>query len=134
MRYAFANIKRSADKRHIPFDLSFDDFKIFCEKTGYLESKGKESESLTIDRIDSNIGYQLDNIRAITWEQNCSKKLEGMTDPCEPIAKALALMKGQKNWYAFKKLAVEILNQVEILQAQNEGGFQAEIENENCPF
>jgi hypothetical protein len=134
MRYAFAMVRKSAEKRHIPFELSFDDFKKFCELTGYMESKGKNAESMTIDRIDPSLGYILDNIRVMTWADNCKKQLNGLTDPCEPIAQALALMKGETNWYKFKKIAVDVLHKVEILQAQNEGGFQAHIENERCPF
>lgn len=134
MRYAFVMVRASARKRHIPFELSFDDFKRFCDQTGYIESKGKEAESLTIDRIDSSRGYALDNIRAMTWADNCKKHLNGLTDPCEPIAQALAMMKGESNWHKFKKIAVEVLHKVEIIQAQNEGGFQAHLEEDICPF
>lgn len=132
-RYAFQQVKRSADMRSIPFNLTFDQFLEFDRQTSYVASKGRESESITIDRIDSSRGYEMDNIRALTWSQNCAKKVEGMTDPVDPIAKALCLAAGGDNWHKFKKQAVDVLCQVEILQAQEEGGFDPPPE-ENCPF
>lgn len=131
LRYAFSQVRESARKRSIPFDLSFEEFTEFDRQTGYLKSKGREKESLTIDRIESDKGYSKGNIRALTWSDNCAKRVEGMTDPIEPIARAMALH-GGKSWHAYKRQAVEILYQVEILQAQQEGGF--EIPEENCPF
>lgn len=132
-RYAFQQVKRSADLRSIPFNLTFDEFLEFDRQTSYVASKGRESESLTIDRIDSSRGYEIGNIRALTWSQNCTKKVEGMTDPIDPIAKALCLVAKGTNWHKYKKQAVEILYQVEILQAQQEGGFEPP-EDDNCPF
>lgn len=134
-RYAFQQVKRSADMRSIPFNLTFDQFLEFDRQTSYVASKGRETESLTIDRIDSSRGYEIGNIRALTWSENCAKKVEGMTDPVDPIAKALCLAAGGDNWHKFKKHAVDVLQQVEILQAQEEGGFDAPEEtDENCPF
>ena len=135
-RYAYQQVKRSADLRDIPFLLSYEEFQQFDEQTGYTKSKGRENDSMTIDRIDSSKGYQLDNIRAITWADNCAKKLEGMTDPIDPIAKALGCVAKQKNWYKFRRQAVEILHQVEILQAQQDGGFEPPPEEtaDDCPF
>ena len=126
-------VKRSADKRHIPFNLSFPDFQEFDRQTGYTESKGRDNESLTIDRIESSKGYQKDNIRAITWMDNCKRIIEGMTDPIEPIAKAIALASGDSNWHRFKKISVEVLYKVELLQAQQENGFNPPQEEKN-PF
>lgn len=133
-RYAFQQVKRSADMRNIPFELTFEQFLEFDRQTGYVVSKGRESESLTIDRIDASKGYTIDNIRALTWSENCAKKVNGMTDPLDPIAKALCLAAGGDNWHKFKKQALEVLCQVEILQAQQEGGFEPPEEEESCPF
>lgn len=134
-RYAFQQVKRSADMRSIPFNLTFEEFLEFDRQTGYVASKGHKRESLTIDRIDSSRGYEVGNIRALTWDENCTKRVEGMTDPIDPIAKALCLAAGSDNWHKFRKQAVDVLHQVEILQAQEEGGFEPpeEIED-NCPF
>ena len=132
VRYAFQQVKRSADMRGIPFNLTFEEFQEFDKQTGYVNSKGTGTESLTIDRIDPSKGYEVGNIRALNFADNCSRKLEGMTMPHEPIAKAMALVAKETNWHKFKKLAAETLYQVEILQAQEEGGFQTP--EENCPF
>lgn len=131
-RYAFNQVKRSADMRDIPFTLTFDQFLEFDRQTSYVANKGHGTESLTIDRIDSSKGYQFDNIRALTMSENCAKRVEGMTDPVEPIAKALCLVSGGDNWHKFKKQAAVVLLQVEILQAQEKDGF--EVPEENCPF
>ena len=99
-----------------------------------MESKGRESESLTVDRIKSEEGYHINNIRALTWSDNCSKAINGMTDPCEPIARAMALVAKETNWHKFKKIAVDVLHKVELIQAENEGGFQRILEDETNPF
>jgi hypothetical protein len=123
VHYAFIQVKASARKRDIPFELTLDEFKEFDLQTNYVKSKGRESESLTIDRIDPSIGYVLSNLRALTWAENCARMVDGMVDPIDPIAKALASVAGDDNWYKFKKMSVRVLQQVEILQAQEEGGF-----------
>ena len=131
-RYAFQQVKRSADMREIPFKLTFEEFLEFDRQTGYVASKGTGAESLTIDRKDDSKGYEKGNIRALTWDANCAKRVKGMTDPIEPIAKAFALVEGENNWHKFKRMAAAVLVQVEILQAQEEGGFK--VPEENCPF
>jgi hypothetical protein len=60
----------NAKRRGKEFTLTFDEFKEFCMKTGYDEKKGKSSDSLSIDRIESSNGYSKDNIRAITLSDN----------------------------------------------------------------
>lgn len=125
-KYAFNQVKRSADMRNIPFKLTFEQFLEFDRQTDYVKSKGCEKESLTIDRKDDSKGYEVGNIRALNWADNCSKKIKGMTDPIDPIAKAMCLAAGADNWHKFKKQAVDVLYQVELLQAQQEGGFEPE--------
>ena len=133
-RYAFGELRKSANKRKIPFELTFEQFLEFDKQTGYVANKGNEHDALSVDRIDSSKGYSIDNIRALTWLDNVSQKLEKMTDPIEPIAQALCLNAGGDNWHAFKKQAGEVLFYVEILQEQIESGFVAEKENDGCPF
>lgn len=123
-QYAFQQVRESARKRNIPFNLTFAQFKEFDRQTGYVEAKGKSSESLTIDRINSDKGYEFGNIRALTWLENCSKKVEGMTDPAEPIARALCEAAGGDVWQRFSPQACSVLVLVECLQAQLEGGFE----------
>ena len=133
--YAFKNVRDSANKRNIPFNLTFEQFKEFDRQTGYVDSCGKQSEDLTIDRIDSSKPYEFGNIRAITWLENCSKKVEGMVDPAEPIARALCEAAGGEIWQRFSPQACGVLVLVECLQVQLEGGFEPPIEDEeDIPF
>lgn len=81
-RYAFHNLKSSARKRGIKFHLTFEDFQEFCALTGYLEQRGKEPTSLTVDRIKSWMPYQVGNIRILTYADNVSHKFEESRDAC----------------------------------------------------
>ena len=71
--YVLNMLRHSARKRNLPFTLTLAEFKEFCAKTGYLERRGNKPDSLTVDRIDNNRGYTLDNIRAITHAENTSQ-------------------------------------------------------------
>lgn len=125
--YVFETVRASARKRGIDFKLTFEEFQEFDRQTGYVASVGRESESLTIDRIDTTKGYQLNNIRALTYKENVSKKLNGLTEPYEPIAKALCMIAGQTNWKKFTTIASDTLELVELLQAQKDGGFDPQL-------
>jgi len=70
IKYAYNNIKNRANQRGRIFDLTINEFKEFCLKTGYISSKGITKDSMTIDRIDPSKGYTKDNIRAITKSEN----------------------------------------------------------------
>jgi len=124
LKYTYSNIKDSARKRKVTFNLTLDEFKAFCDRTGYLTKKGREFEDLTIDRIDSSKPYQADNIRALTWIDNCSQKLENMTNPAEPIARALAKIAKSDNWKAYLTPANITLQQVRALIEQEEKEFE----------
>ena len=132
--YAFNMLKRSADKRLIPFNLTFEQFCEFNNKTGYVEKMGRDSDSLTVDRIDSSKGYEVGNIRALTYLDNVSKKLEGMEQPCDPIAKLIHGYSGsKKNWRAFRPQASEVLDLVERLQKYTPHDPVQE-DDDSCPF
>lgn len=74
--YAYRNLKASAVKRGIGFELTLEEFAEFCEKHGYLEKRGKQPESLTIDRRDTKGPYSKGNIRPMTYHDNVSHKFE----------------------------------------------------------
>ena len=135
-KYAFRQLKISASKRAIPFTLTFEEFEEFDRRTGYVAGKGRDAESLTVDRIDPAKGYSFDNIRAMTHEANSKRLVDGVDDPAEPIAKALALVAGDDNFHKFKKLAAETLYLVELVQMDVEGGCERPEEDnpEYCPF
>lgn len=70
---AYKALRGSANRRKIPFRLSFAQFLVLCEKTGYLLSKGCEADKLHVDRIDHLKGYEDGNIRVITCRENVIK-------------------------------------------------------------
>lgn len=71
-------LKHSAEKRNIDFDLSIIDlynltFPVSCPIFGMqlVFNKGKvQDNSYSIDRIDSNKGYTIDNIIVISQKAN----------------------------------------------------------------
>lgn len=134
-RYVFGEVRNSARKRGIGFLLSFPEFMEFCNRTGYLDRVGKDSDSLTIDRVFSNLPYSATNIRALTWLENCSKLVEGMKDPAEPIARALAkaAKKAPEAFGPFMKDARAILSQVETLQRLEREHAEQEEANAKDP-
>lgn len=75
-RYAYHNLKSSAHKRGIGFELSFEDFMEFCAITGYLEMRGKNPNSLTIDRRFTDQPYRIGNIRILGHYDNSSHQYE----------------------------------------------------------
>jgi hypothetical protein len=85
-RYAFNNLKSSARKRGIPFHLDYETFGEFCAVTGYLEMRGKEPHSFSIDRIRTSEPYQIGNIRILTYADNVSHKYEDAAERCRALA------------------------------------------------
>ena len=62
-----------------------------CAYTGdVLEIRAGFSNTMSVDRIDSSIGYTKDNIRLVTWEVNKAKMDSTMSDfvlLCKKVAK-----------------------------------------------
>lgn len=75
----YTDFKGNAKKRSKHFDITLKQFRLFCEKTGYLITKGKRGFNATIDRIDNSKGYTIDNIQLLTNRQNASK---GTSEDC----------------------------------------------------
>lgn len=119
--------------RGIDFLLTFEEFQEFDRATNYVARMGSGPDNLTIDRIDSRKGYEVGNIRALTYEDNVSKKLERLEFPSDPIAMALWERAGcPKNWRAFRKPAEEIYDLVVRLQKNNQP--EETQQDDNCPF
>lgn len=66
-------IKTSAKRRGIEFGLTLDYLRQFCKENGYIESKGRLRDQMTIDRIDNSRGYLNDNIQVLQKGMNSSK-------------------------------------------------------------
>jgi len=70
---AYLNLKSSAKKRGIYFKLTLEEFLKFAARYDYTNNKGTASQSLTIDRRDPHLGYELSNLRVITNAANIAK-------------------------------------------------------------
>jgi len=69
-------LKSNAKRRGKFFDLTLEQFKTFCIDTGYMAGKGKKATSLSIDRIDVEKGYTIDNLQILTLTANTVKRHE----------------------------------------------------------
>lgn len=78
--YVLNAIRQRAKKRGVSCTITLTEFKTWCEDTGYLEGRGRKADSLTIDRIDPDLGYSLDNIRVLGHREN-SLRQDDPTDP-----------------------------------------------------
>lgn len=72
-RYAYNKLKSNAKRRKKGFTLTFEEFQDFCAETGYLELRGRDADSATIDRIGNDGPYSRDNIQVLTNSENSSK-------------------------------------------------------------
>jgi len=58
----YLNFKHNALRRHKDFSITLDQFRKFCEDTGYIITKGRRGYNCTVDRIDNRFGYHIWNI------------------------------------------------------------------------
>lgn len=72
--YTYNALKSNAKRRGKAFELTKDEFKRWCEATGYLDAKGRKSSSMSIDRIDPDKGYSISNIRMLSYGENSARK------------------------------------------------------------
>lgn len=68
--YVLNAIRQKAKKRRVPFTITLAQFREFCKQSGYLELRGTEPESATIDRINHDEGYHIWNIRVLSHAEN----------------------------------------------------------------
>lgn len=73
VRAAWHKIKWSAKLRGIEFGLTFEEFSLFDDLTGYVAQMGNGAQSMTIDRIDETRGYFLDNLQILANADNVRK-------------------------------------------------------------
>jgi len=74
IKYIHSELRRSAKRRGIYFDIHPGAFIEFCLDNGLYERSPKFSKTtLTIDRIDSELGYTLPNIQVLTQSDNAKK-------------------------------------------------------------
>jgi len=69
----FINFKGNAKRRGKDFSITLEEFRTFCEKTGYIIQKGRRGYNATIDRRCNAQGYHIWNIQLLTHRANSSK-------------------------------------------------------------
>lgn len=74
IQYNYSNLKQNAKRRRKEFNLSIEEFETFVNESGYLDKKGRTKGKFHIDRINPNIGYQLDNIRILECSENVRRR------------------------------------------------------------
>jgi len=85
IRRVWLDLRSSAKKRSYPFLLTYEQFEKWILTTNYMTARGREKDSLTIDRIngDAKIGYTIDNIQILTKHDNSCKYWEVEYEPIE---------------------------------------------------
>lgn len=68
--YVFNTFRTHARNRKIPFTITLAEFREFCKQTGYLELRGQQPGSLTIDRKNHDEGYHHWNICVKSHAEN----------------------------------------------------------------
>jgi hypothetical protein len=74
LKWAFNMLRGNAKRRGKLFALTYAQYEQLAIATGYAEQKGKLATCLSIDRIDNNGGYSLDNIRVVAVSVNAARQ------------------------------------------------------------
>src|ERR1017187_1608535 len=72
--YWYGVLRRNAKRRGKVFTISLEYFIQFCNETNYINTKGKKSGCMTIDRKIDELGYIEDNIQIMEVGCNCRKR------------------------------------------------------------
>lgn len=71
--YFYNALKCNAKRREKYFDITLEEFRIFCKETEYIKNKGKNADSASIDRIDADKGYTISNLQILSLGDNTRK-------------------------------------------------------------
>lgn len=91
----FNKYKRDAKRRNIPFNLKKEDFFSFENKN--CRYCGEKVFPISLDRIDNNIGYDLDNVDSCCSSCNSLKHVLGELDFLNHIKKIYNYQSEKKN-------------------------------------
>jgi hypothetical protein len=94
IKIIYNRLKQSAKKRNISFDLTITQlndltFPITCPVLGIplkFNRGQQQDDSYSIDRIDSTLGYTIDNIEVISWRANRLKN-NATTEELQKLSK-----------------------------------------------
>jgi len=81
-KYAYQTLKSNAKKRGKEFTITLHEFILFCHETNYIGYKGRRGSCLSVDRIDQNKGYTIDNIQTLTVSENSKKQRQFEKENC----------------------------------------------------
>lgn len=70
----YNNLRSNAKRRKITFGLTFEEFNLICDLTGYTSDGHVQfGDRLSLDRIKREDGYVLSNLRVISVRENCRR-------------------------------------------------------------
>jgi hypothetical protein len=69
----YVNFKGNALRRKKEFTITLEQFREYCNKTGYIIKKGMRGRNCSLDRIRNWEGYHIDNIQIKTAVANTKK-------------------------------------------------------------
>lgn len=69
----YVNFKGNALRRCKEFSITLEQFRNFCQETGYIIKKGYRGKNCTVDRIRNWKGYHIGNLQLITNMANIRK-------------------------------------------------------------
>ena len=76
----YNQMRSKAKQRGLKVLFNLSKFRDWCEQKGYIVVKGCRGRNMTIDRIDNNQNYTIENIQLLTHRQNASKGQKSMQD------------------------------------------------------
>lgn len=74
LKYAFWDLRTNSKRRGVPFHLTLEQFRSFCEKFEYMTKRGRTKQCYSIDRERLNEGYHINNIKMISVPDNSRKR------------------------------------------------------------
>ena len=73
LKACYQNLKCNAKRRGKAFSLTYEEFLLVIDGTGYIDGHGRYAKNYSIDRADNNKGYSYDNARVVTVSENSTK-------------------------------------------------------------
>lgn len=69
----YVNFRGNALRRCKDFNITLEQFREWCNETGYIVKRGYRGKNCTVDRIKNREGYHIGNIQLITNMANIRK-------------------------------------------------------------
>lgn len=73
LEHTYRKLKYNSRRRGVAFEISLEQWKEFCAKYSYLELRGIEAHSLTVERPNANEGYHIGNMTVLPNADNVRK-------------------------------------------------------------